>query len=264
MNDLQYIFYDAKRMALDTADMTRPTELAHRKLADFIWFSDRAPRNRDETLRQLTHTPEAEWPAVKAELLEKGWLVAGGFLIHRGIITSLNDSKLRHLASVNRACTMNNKPLRAASAPDAVTGIVTVSAAGPVKRTVTPNVTSTVTPPVRGAARLPSADWGTLLTADSAPRLARLILSNATGWSYDNCKVRTEMFVAKALVTEMNPYFGRRSERAVMAAWEQAANTTHQAVVDGLVKTSIAGYCVKSWQKLLDGAVDRQSVERAA
>ena len=70
MNDLQYIFYDAKRMALDTMDMTRSTELAHRKLADFIWVSDRAPRNRDGTLCQVTHTPREEWPAVKAELLE--------------------------------------------------------------------------------------------------------------------------------------------------------------------------------------------------
>ncbi|MEN6533343.1 MAG: hypothetical protein ABFD89_06750 [Bryobacteraceae bacterium] len=248
MNDLQYIFYDAKRMALDTADMTRPTELAHRKLADFIWFSDRAPRNRDETLRQLTHTPEAEWATVKGELLEKGWIVAGGFLIHRGIIASLNDAKLRHTANFNRQCAMNNKPPRVVSEPDAVTGIVNVSATAAEFRNPKPE-----TRRQSDGSEGTNGSHAKRMEADGATRLVGDILRNSTGWSYDNSKVRPQMFVAKALVTELKPYLGRLSEKAVLGAWDTAANTTHQAVVDGLVKTNIAGYCVNSWRKLLNG-----------
>jgi hypothetical protein len=106
MNDLQYIFYDAKLMFLDTVDMTSSAERAHRRLCDFIWFQGNPPYNDDATLCQITHTNETEWPAVKRELAKKGWQDAGEFMVHKAVIATLNDSRQRYVSNFNRQCSM--------------------------------------------------------------------------------------------------------------------------------------------------------------
>ena len=222
-------------------DMTRGADLAHRKLADFIWAMDCAPRDRDAMLCQITHTPAEEWPAVKAELCEKGWRAAGGYLIHRRIIASLNEAKLRRLANVNRAGAANKRPALAASEPDAVTGIVQIEARAPSLDSY-------------GAARKArtSVVVDGLLDAPGGELVVSQIFNHALEWSHDNCRVKAGMFNRKALVTELRPYFGRVAYAGARAAWEQAVRATHQAAVDGLATTNIAGYCVQCWRKLLD------------
>lgn len=249
MNDLQYIFYDAKRMALDTQDMSPMADLSHRRLFDHICYSLTAPRNRDVTLRQIAHASEADWPAIKAELLEKGWVVSGDFLIHRGSVATVNASTLRYVANFNRQCAMNKKAPLVPSEPDPVTGIIVVPGVGGDKRNVTRDVTVGATP----GWPIADAQWaGAVLDGKLAQRVVSFILRNESGWCYDNCKIRSEMFVAKALETGLRPYQGKLSGKVVLAAWDTAAVATHRAVVDGLVKDNAAGYCVKSWQKLLD------------
>ena len=125
MNDLQYIFYDAKRMYLDTSDMSCEGERAHRRLCDFIWFSDSVPFNNDDSLKQISHTKDADWCRVKGELCSKGWRNVGEYFLHRGAVKSLNDSKVRYVENVNRQAKMNKVEPLTLTSPDSVTGIVT-------------------------------------------------------------------------------------------------------------------------------------------
>lgn len=249
MNDLHYIFYEPKVMFLDTVDMSSGCERSHRRLADYIWFGGKPPRNRPAVLCKITKTEAADWPPIAAELAEKGWLASGDFLIHRGIIKSLNESKLRYMESFNRQCKMNKVQPLIASAPDDVTGIVEVTRAKAVKRAVAPSVTppAPTVPPVNG-----KSAGDALLTPDGAARMAGTIVRNTTDWSYDNCKVTPQMFVARTLAGVLKPYEGRVTEKAVLTTWHEAANATHQAAVDGLVKTTIAGYLINCWRTNLD------------
>lgn len=143
MNDLPYIFYNAQKMYLDTSDMSCEGERAHRRLCDFIWFNDRPPLNQNDSLKQITHTKDSDWSRVKRELLAKGWLEVGEYLLHRGAIKSLNESKFKYVETYNRACKMNKTEPLTVSAPDTVTGIVTYT----VTTTVTLPVTHTVNAP---------------------------------------------------------------------------------------------------------------------
>jgi hypothetical protein len=138
MNDLPFIFYDARKMLLDTFDMSCEAERAHRRLCDYVWVSDRAPLCNNESLRQITQTKESDWGRVKRELLAKGWVEVGEYLLHRGVIKTLNESKQKYVDNYNRQCKMNRQQPLKLSTPDSVTGIVTFI------------VTSTVAPAVKG------------------------------------------------------------------------------------------------------------------
>lgn len=246
MNDLHYIFYDAKRMYLDTVEMTGAGERAHRRLCDYIWFSGRVPFNHDPKLCQITSTKETDWPGVKAELTEKGWLIAGDFLIHRGAVTTLNESRLRYVENFNRGCKMNRREPLVASEPDSTTGLIEVRK---------PGLAAKLKKEPHGQAARATTDAGAaILTPEGAARVAAAILRNATGWHYDNAKVTPQMFVARTLAALLKPYEGRVTEKAALTAWHEAAIATHQAAVDGLVKTTVAGYCIATWRDLL-GAV---------
>lgn len=124
-------------MYLDTSDMSCEAANAHRRLCDFTWFNDGPPLNQDKSLKQITLTEEAEWPAVKRDLLRKGWLKVGDYLLHRGVIKTLNASKLKYIETFNRQAKMNKAVPLELSPPDAVTGVVTII----VTQTVTPAVT---------------------------------------------------------------------------------------------------------------------------
>ena len=137
MNDLHYIFYEAKRMFLDTSDMSCEGERAHRRLCDYVWFSDTVPLNKDESLKQITHTKDADWGRVKGELCLKGWRKVGEYFLHRGVVESLNESKSKYVENFNRQCKMNRQEPLTLTSADPVTGIVTYA--------VTVNVTDSVT-----------------------------------------------------------------------------------------------------------------------
>lgn len=137
MNDLHYIFYEAKRMYLDTSDMCAFSERAHRRCCDFIWINDKPPLNKNKSLQQITHTDAADWGEVKRDLLGKGWLEINEYFLHRGVIKTLNESKVKYVESFNRQATMNKVEKLRLSSPDAVTGIVTIIVTLPVTPAVT-------------------------------------------------------------------------------------------------------------------------------
>lgn len=244
-------------MFLDTVDMTGPAELAHRRLADYIWFSGNPPRNRVPVLCEITKTLAGDWPPVGVELMEKGWLVSGEFLIHRGIISSLNDCKLRYAESFNRSCKMNRTQPLLVSEPHAVTGIVEI-VKPKAKRSEAGGRRADV-PATPAAAENGSA----ALSRDAATRLAGAILRNTTNWHYDNCKVTPDMFVARTLAGVLTPFEGRVSEKAVLTSWHEAAGATHKAAVDGLVKSNAAGYCIAAWRSRLSAAAVEDGGSRA-
>ena len=145
MNDLYYIEYNPELMLSDSMDMDAMTELAHRRLCDFIWRMDKPPKADNEFLKQFTKTSATDWGRVKKGLLEKGWSEVGGMLLHKGAIETLNAAKEKYAAQCNQTAPAtakkNGSDLKLMVCErDAVTGIVTIK--------VTTSVTSSVTLPV--------------------------------------------------------------------------------------------------------------------
>ncbi|HTQ49625.1 MAG TPA: hypothetical protein VMJ12_02860 [Candidatus Acidoferrales bacterium] len=81
------------------------------------------------------------------------------------------------------------------------------------------------------------------LTRFALKRIAREIVSNDHGWSYDNCKVDPANIVAASLVTVLRPFIGKIDEDSIHQAWAEAVRRAHGAVVDGVAK-SAAKYCI--------------------
>lgn len=145
MNDLFFIKYEPKLMFLDTLDMSCETEQAHRRLADYIWISDSVPKAETDSLLRITKTKQSDWPNVFAELKARGWFERGGFLIHKGIVNALNESKSAYATQFNKTAKANKlKPL-CVSEPNDVTGIVTLTVTQGVTSHVTLAVTQSVT-----------------------------------------------------------------------------------------------------------------------
>lgn len=266
MNDLHYIAYDAKRMFLDTVGMSCEGERAHRRLCDYVWFNDGPPFDNNEVLRQITYTKESDWARVKRELLAKGWVNAGDYLLHRGVIESLNESKEKYIENYNRTCKANNKTPLKLSFPDPVTGCVTLIAADNVTPNVTPPVTlyqsesESESEPVRelvrerqisqSAARVREDLTKLTLQKQGCGRIAKLLLTNETGCFYDNCKVKPEEINAKSLQTALEEFAGKTTEPTVLKCWNEAVTRTHKAAVDGLAK-DIPAYCISVFKDLL-------------
>jgi hypothetical protein len=104
MNDLFFVRYQAKLMLLDSMDMPREVELAHRRLADFIWTMDGPPRDVDVTLIvEICRTTISEWPRIKEGLELKGWHSDGnGCFTHDKIMATLLEAKEIHKAAHDR------------------------------------------------------------------------------------------------------------------------------------------------------------------
>jgi hypothetical protein len=280
VNDLFYIFYEARLMLLDTADMSCAGERAHRRLCDYTWSNDGPPLNLNDGLRQISNTSLAEWPAVKKELLRKGWIERGDFFLHRRVVRTLNDSKLKFVEGFNRTCKANGKKPMTLSAPDNVTG---VSMLHDPNKPHLADVTLRVTPPVtdgvtegqsksntgtgikdctRQSNQTPNTKHQTpngkvpltKLTVErvACDRIAGEITANRFHWAYDNCKVQPSDFPhRKSLATVLEAYAGRVTEAHAHAAWREAVSRTHKAVVDGLKVGSVPGYCIACWREAM-------------
>lgn len=145
MNDLYYIEYKPELMLSDSMDMDAQTELAHRRLCDFIWRMDKPPKADNEFLKQFTKTSATDWGRVKKGLLEKGWAEVEGMLLHKGAIETLNAAKEKYASQCNQTAPATAKKTGSdlklmVCERDSVTGIVTIK--------VTTSVTSSVTLPV--------------------------------------------------------------------------------------------------------------------
>ena len=182
MNDLYYIEYKPELMLSDSMDMDAETELAHRRLCDFIWRMDKAPRADNDFLKQFTKTKPQDWGRVKKGLLEKGWAEVNGLLLHQGAIETLNAAKEKYAAQCNQTAPAtakkNGSELKLMVCErDSVTGIVTLK--------VTTSVTSSVTLPV--TTRQPEPKLETVKT-EREPALPE---ANIPSW--DEVKVMAEM-----------------------------------------------------------------------
>lgn len=93
-----------------------------------------------------------------------------------------------------------------------------------------------------------------ILNKSQCARLAKGILTNKTGCFYDNCKVKPEEIDARALQTVLEKIAEQTPNitvTKVLQAWNEAVTRTHQAAVDGLIKTTVPGYCMETFRELL-------------
>lgn len=264
MNDLEWIKYKPKVIFLDTVGMSAAGERAHRRLCDYVWFSDVPPRNDNELLKQITSTGTQDWGRVKMELLGKGWIEAGEFLIHRGAIASLNESKQVYVANQNKTAAAQNRSRLALSAPDATTGVMRVIPAAEATPSVTTPVTRRVTGGQerrQGQGQVQGEDYLTSkLSFGGLQRGADDILNNKSGWDYDNCKVRRAEFTRAGLMTVMRPFVGRVLGRAIQPAWDVAVVKAHASAVDGQARDANA-VCVTEFKAQLEAAAQLNGKE---
>lgn len=250
-------------MLNDTAGMRDETELAHRKLIDFLWVRDGEIPKENEILRKLTGRSESSWFKIKGELLQNGWSEVGAYFIHRGAIKALNESKEKFVSNHNRTAAANELPRLKLLPPDAATGVT---------HYVTCDVTDGVTlcnknknknnneegvPSNNPMIKAPMGGVGGNLTLPD--QIAARINSNRDDWHYDNCKVPRDIASPpKSLVAVLKPFEASLSEESAIRAWRAAVSATHRAAVDGLVKGSVAGYCIACFKKQLKTESDHE------
>jgi uncharacterized protein YdaU (DUF1376 family) len=92
---------------------------------------------------------------------------------------------------------------------------------------------------------------GTKLTFLSLDRIAREIVNNDKDWDWDNCKVKRSSLVASSIVSHLKNFVGAVPEASVHPAWREAVVRSHQASVDGLIKTTVNGYCMRVFSEQL-------------
>src|ERR1035437_582276 len=107
MNDLFFVDYEAKVMFSDTVGLRPDSELAHRRLCDFIWATGTAPPHSPETLQEIGRVKPADWLKVKAELETKGWYAEQGLYTHKGCIKTLDRCKEKHARKVAASAAAN-------------------------------------------------------------------------------------------------------------------------------------------------------------
>ena len=84
-----------------------------------------------------------------------------------------------------------------------------------------------------------------------ALKLANQIVSNQSGWHYDNCQVARAALNPAGLRTIIEPFARRLSEKQILSCWAEAVRLAHGAKVDRLARnaTAYAVECFKSQLK---------------
>ena len=100
MNDLFFIDYEAKVMLTDTLGMRPDTELAHRRLCDFIWATGEPPADNIETIQDIGRIKQQDYMRIRGELEMKGWLVENGKFTHKGTVKTMNRCIEKHAKKV--------------------------------------------------------------------------------------------------------------------------------------------------------------------
>lgn len=254
-------------------DMSAATELAHRRLSDFIWRQSKAYKFNVPLLIHFTKCTADSWPEVWTGLQEKGWKVAGDYLVHSGVIEAHNSAQREYVAECNQTAPANARKtgvLRTyVCCTDKVTGIVTTNVTSVVTSHVAKSVTTDVTKPqseskseskpeplktsvISQTSQSTPKPNGTILTFSMLERVSREIIANAHGWHYDNHKLRPEDLAQGGLVGALKPYVNRITERQVHEAWQEGAVRLHKAVVDNLEIHDRAKYAVKCWKEQME------------
>mgnify|MGYP006921363635 CR=1 FL=1 len=280
MNDLYYIKYNPELMLCDTMDMTAATELAHRRLSDFIWRQSKAYKNNVPLLIHFTKCQADQWPEVWAGLQEKGWKISGDYVIHQGVIESHNAAQIEYAKQCDQtaaasAAKTGKNPVFAQIVTDTATGIVTVIVTRNVTTVVTRNVTTVVTNNATKPVTNPQSKskpkperttgitsqtshseplaHGTRLNFSALSRMATDIKENRHSWHYDNHKLSPDDLVTAGLVGALRPFVDRLTEQQVRECWAEAALRTHQAAVDGMnITHSLSHYAIGIWRDLME------------
>lgn len=147
MNDLPWVKYEAQRMFLDLLGMSPWGKIAHVALFNYTLINDGPPANDNDSLRDITGCPPAEWGRTKRELLGKGWIETPKYFLHRGTNKTLNEAKETFVGNQNRSLAANKSKSRYELLPaDPESGVVAYKLVEiAVKETVTATVTETVT-----------------------------------------------------------------------------------------------------------------------
>ena len=239
MNELYFIDYEAKTILADTVGMQRDTELAHRRLCDMIWFDGRPLTNDDARLREICRVELKDWARVKGELMQKGWIIDGGFFTHKGTMKTLERCKERY-----------RKQLEASKL-----GVEARIKLGQIKPPDEPMVIPAVNQPLQPRLTQSQSQSQSQSSSNSsfdALKLANRILSNEGGWDYDNCKVKPDMFNSRSLRSVIEPFIGKKTDDEILRAWNKAVKTTHASKVDGLAKNA-AAYAIQCFKNNLNG-----------
>jgi uncharacterized protein YdaU (DUF1376 family) len=103
MNPLAFVRYVPRLMLADTIDMDSESELAHRRLIDFLWSNDGPPQAVDSKLAAIAKVELKRWHRVRAELEVKGWRKEDGLFVHGGAMKTLAESKQKYAVAVTKA-----------------------------------------------------------------------------------------------------------------------------------------------------------------
>lgn len=281
MNDLYYIKYKSALMLLDTMSMSPATELAHRRFCDFLWANEELPQKNDGFFMSVGRVPVDKIPEVRSGLFMKGWTEHGDFLTHGGALESLNEAKEDYVSRYNQTAKMR-QVTTISLVTDPVTGIVTIDYGKDGPPTVTEAVTgeaaktgtrlkskqekqskseSVPSVDIKSNYSIPPKAQGTKLTFLMLDRIAREIVENRHEWDYDNCKVHASQFPPASIVAKLKQFVGVVDAAVIHPAWQEAVTRTHQAAVDGLIKTTPPGYCMTIFTEQLNKLRDTTVAE---
>lgn len=95
-----------------------------------------------------------------------------------------------------------------------------------------------------------------LLSESGVGGVVARIVSNKDHWAYDNCKVQVRDFTAQQLTTVLREQaVGKVTPMRAVKCWNEAANETHRAAVDGVALCrEPAAYCVGAFIRMLGEA----------
>ena len=80
-----WVRYEPGAGLVDLSRVSRETEVAHRRLADYYWQSGIWPAANGADAGVLCRAGEGEWPQTLAELGRLGWVQRKGRLYHPGV-----------------------------------------------------------------------------------------------------------------------------------------------------------------------------------
>lgn len=237
MNDLYYIEYEAKVMLADTVGMRPHCELAHRRLCDVIWATGICPGDCPATLINIGRVTPRQWPAVRRELMAKGWSSSHGRFVHGGTLKTMLRGQEKHAQKIQAG-----KKAAAVRWGNAVAMRTQCQSKSKSKSNLIDQTRA------RARGHLIDENKDKMNPTFTALKLANRIMANETGWHYDNCKVDLVRLKSRSLQTVILPFVEQFTETKILSCWANAVRLAHAAKVDKLARdaTAYAVQCFKT------------------
>src|ERR1035437_9567111 len=87
-------------MLVDAVGLRPDTELAHRRLCDVVWSTERAPMDSPDVLQDVCRVKAQDWMRVRGELESKGWYSENGLFTHKRCMETLSRCRDKYLQKV--------------------------------------------------------------------------------------------------------------------------------------------------------------------